>query len=558
MSPWKKSRNGQRGRSSHSKHVSQNRLKHSSLGFEVLEKRSLLSAYYVAVNGSDQGNGAIEAPFQTFQKAISTAVAGDTVYVRGGTYTKDNSAVYSVTWASTTDTTHEAELMADGQYHTVSRCFLPIRDRCKADSWDPYAAYTVNSGTATSPITIKAYAGETPILDCSGFTNFDYAGGSLSKPTAVSISQKWHWVIDGLEIVGGIVDIGGGSTRALNTHDITIQNNNIHDVICTGGDNPGLVRVNAATVGGAYNIYVRNNKLHDFYQYGYSGNVASPDSLHFGALTTLSIEQYTGYANRGTGYIEFAGNEVYNCPQAFFFKNACEGPMEIYDNKIHDCHALGLSSTGYLHIYQNLVWGTPVGFQNIGWDGQNLGGTQGVSGTGEYDLLWTYTGSHSLVEYNTFVNLTNPFTFASGHDWTVQNNIFFGLTGRIAGAGYGTPAYINRYSPGTGNGNDYSDTLDTGTSNLQSIVSDYNGFISPYADMQLVQRNMPGNTEHYTAAQALATFGYDPHSVFVQEADAANIFIDPANHDYRLKNPNRFPGMGYYAYFDFGGNASHR
>ncbi|HWS34534.1 MAG TPA: right-handed parallel beta-helix repeat-containing protein [Actinoplanes sp.] len=41
---------------------------------------------YVAVNGSDSNAGSISAPFGTIQKAIATAVAGDTIAVRGGTY----------------------------------------------------------------------------------------------------------------------------------------------------------------------------------------------------------------------------------------------------------------------------------------------------------------------------------------------------------------------------------------------------------------------------------------------------------------------------------------
>ena len=32
------------------------------------------------------------------------------------------------------------------------------------------------------------------------------------------------------------------------------------------------------------------------------------------------------------------------------------------------------------------------------------------------------------------------------------------------------------------------------------------------------------------------------------QANAANVFTDPANHDYTLKNPSQFPGMGYYAF----------
>jgi hypothetical protein len=42
--------------------------------------------YYVATTGSDSAAGTMAAPWATLQKAANTAVAGDTVWIRGGTY----------------------------------------------------------------------------------------------------------------------------------------------------------------------------------------------------------------------------------------------------------------------------------------------------------------------------------------------------------------------------------------------------------------------------------------------------------------------------------------
>jgi MYXO-CTERM domain-containing protein len=42
--------------------------------------------YYVATTGSDSNAGTIDQPFATLQKGHDVAVAGDTVYIRGGTY----------------------------------------------------------------------------------------------------------------------------------------------------------------------------------------------------------------------------------------------------------------------------------------------------------------------------------------------------------------------------------------------------------------------------------------------------------------------------------------
>ena len=55
--------------------------------FESLESRLLLSrAWYVAMTGSDKAGGTLAQPFQTIQHAAGVAQAGDTVYIRGGTY----------------------------------------------------------------------------------------------------------------------------------------------------------------------------------------------------------------------------------------------------------------------------------------------------------------------------------------------------------------------------------------------------------------------------------------------------------------------------------------
>ena len=45
------------------------------------------STYYVATDGDDLNDGSIDHPFKTiYPKATSVAVAGDTIYVRGGTH----------------------------------------------------------------------------------------------------------------------------------------------------------------------------------------------------------------------------------------------------------------------------------------------------------------------------------------------------------------------------------------------------------------------------------------------------------------------------------------
>jgi hypothetical protein len=50
----------------------------------------LFAQKYVATDGSDTNPGTIDLPFKTIAKAISVAVPGDTIYVRGGGYSLTN------------------------------------------------------------------------------------------------------------------------------------------------------------------------------------------------------------------------------------------------------------------------------------------------------------------------------------------------------------------------------------------------------------------------------------------------------------------------------------
>ena len=52
----------------------------------LLSPAAFATDYYVATNGSDNSAGTIGAPFATIQKAADTMNAGDTCYIRGGTY----------------------------------------------------------------------------------------------------------------------------------------------------------------------------------------------------------------------------------------------------------------------------------------------------------------------------------------------------------------------------------------------------------------------------------------------------------------------------------------
>jgi len=59
----------------------------SLLGSAFHPKDADAATYYVSPSGSNSNPGTLAAPFATLQKAHDVAVAGDTIWVRGGTYT---------------------------------------------------------------------------------------------------------------------------------------------------------------------------------------------------------------------------------------------------------------------------------------------------------------------------------------------------------------------------------------------------------------------------------------------------------------------------------------
>jgi hypothetical protein len=118
--------------------------------------------WYVSTTGSDSNTGNLSSPFKTLEKAVSAVRAGETIYVRGGTYNLT-------------------------QTITLSK-----------------------SGTENSRISIMAYPGETPVLD--------FSAQSLSGSNrGIVLTGNW-WHVKGLGITGagdnGML-ISGGSNNLI-------------------------------------------------------------------------------------------------------------------------------------------------------------------------------------------------------------------------------------------------------------------------------------------------------------------------------------------------------
>ena len=148
--------------------------KSGSLGLSGLNINA--KTYYVSTTGNNTNTGTIDSPFKTINYAVAKLVAGDILYVRGGTYVE-----------------------------TVS---------------------VKVSGTSSAPITISAYAAESPVID-----------GQKTLPASrytalVSLSGNYIH-ISGFEVKNTIL---GNDARGIQLvgHHNTVSNCNVHHIYTHG------------------------------------------------------------------------------------------------------------------------------------------------------------------------------------------------------------------------------------------------------------------------------------------------------------------------------------
>lgn len=168
---------------------------------------------FVGPAGKDSAAGTEADPFATINHALSKAVAGDTVFVRTGVY---------------------KELVT-----------FPA------------------SGTAGSPITLRAYCDEHPVIDATGLS------GGASRPALVSIVDRSHVVVDGFEmrnLAGSGNSFPAGIWVRGSVSDVVIRNNEVHHITApNGGKDTGAhgIAVYGEKTTPSEDIHLENNRLHD-------------------------------------------------------------------------------------------------------------------------------------------------------------------------------------------------------------------------------------------------------------------------------------------------------
>lgn len=132
------------------------------------------ATYYVATTGNNANDGSETTPWLTVKKAVDTMVAGDTTYIRSGTYIETAEVRFT------------------------------------------------RSGSSSAPIRLANYPGETPVIQFADETNGNHR---ISIWNSGGINQATGWIIiEGLTVSHAAVGI-----RLYSAHDVIIRNNTLYD-----------------------------------------------------------------------------------------------------------------------------------------------------------------------------------------------------------------------------------------------------------------------------------------------------------------------------------------
>lgn len=264
------------------------------------------AVYFVAPDGDDDHAGDLEHPWKTIQHAADTLVAGETVYIRAGTYSE--------------------------------------------------RVTPQNSGSSGSPITYAAYAGETVTLDGSGVTVPEYSG-------LFDIHAKEYIQVSGLRVVHS----GYYGIVAEDSSYITIDHNYTYDTYSSGISSWGsdhMMVDNNEVVGACTGIWqehisisntdtfdVRYNHIHDVMP-GTQGKegMSIKDASSHGKVYGNQVD----HINHVGIYVDAEAEHLFD--------------VEVYQNVVHDIPAMGFalaSEAGGLleniRLFNNIAYRNQVG-----------------------------------------------------------------------------------------------------------------------------------------------------------------------------------------------------
>ncbi len=263
---------------------------------------STAGQYYVSLDGDDENPGTLQKPWRSFQKACENVSPGDTVYIRGGTYTE--------------------RLIING------------------------------SGTVEEPILFSAYPGENPVIDGETIEIPDAWGGLIEA------SAKSHIRIRGFTIKNA----KGFAIFAVEGEDIIIENNLTDNSWGSGilawGDRNLIIRGNAVSeasilgyqeaisISHSDGFEICDNDVHHCHLEGIDVKAGSRNgTIHDN--TARDFDKLGIYIDAWDGdefNIDVFNNLVYACAEGIRVNTENGGvarDIRVYSNTVRDCNGNG-------------------------------------------------------------------------------------------------------------------------------------------------------------------------------------------------------------------------
>lgn len=365
---------------------------------------------YVSISGVDTNAGTMLAPWRNIQKAANSALPGDTVYIRGGTY---------------------AESVMVGVSGTVAGGF----------------------------ITFRAYAGETVIIDGTSVPVVEDKSNAL-----IHISDRNYLIFQGLEIRNYFVstEIHSDVLGILidgTSHHVEIRNCKIHHIQATGladGNANGIAVYGEGTTAGTAmtNIIIDGCEVYNL-KTRWSESVVVNGNVDGFQITNCVVHDndnigidcigFEGTSEAADTSLDQArnglvrGNHVYNIDSgtnpAYGGDQAADGiyvdggrDIVIEANTVHDCNIgievaseeLGKVASNVI-VRNNFIYRNHIVGMYLGGSGNNNGGAQNCRVTNntlfQNDTLNNGSGQLELQRHCTGI------TIAQNIIWGGVNNI---------------------------------------------------------------------------------------------------------------------------------------
>ena len=433
--------------------------------------------YYVdPVNGSDSNPGTLSQPWQHIAYATcggdvehcpsvgtnsSRIMAGDILYLRGGTYGERGIYIDNTGTASNPITIRNYP----GEIPVVNGGFIDSTS-VVSNEWQMYNLNVVTagsgytSGATNVPVTggsgtgmtvdlgvlsngqLGAYAtinnygtgyqigdvitinggggtgGSLKIWDSGSPKNGGFPDSVFNLDGTVD-GTRGYITLEGLEIENGF---GANVLLGLQypIHDVTVQNCNIYNFIGGANANAGEIYINH----GGLNILVQNNKLHGVDLIPDGGGGINPNNSN-----GIFIEN-----NAETGV--FQNNEIFNTGEGIWIKyqqpDLTAPPFVVKNNYIHDL----LSSSTWDGATESLAaisvnnWGTQI-TNNVIYNTSSVGITLGES----YSCS-VHSNGNALVSHNSIVdtadgvsvNWANGCSTYPDMDNTFKDNVIYNFS----------------------------------------------------------------------------------------------------------------------------------